>query len=89
MALDETRQQLYVASYHDGINLSVVDTVTETVVDTLAVFDPSPDAIKDGRIHLYGTHETSGLGQIACASCHIDSRIDRLSWDLGRSPGCG
>ncbi|MFP6596476.1 MAG: hypothetical protein VCC01_03385, partial [Candidatus Hydrogenedentota bacterium] len=29
------------------------------------------------------THENSGLGQIACASCHIDGRMDRLSWDLG------
>ena len=50
-------------------------------------FDPTPAAIKIGRKHLYDTHENSGLGQIACASCHVDARMDRLAWDLGDPAG--
>src|SRR5205814_6515096 len=32
-------------------------------------------------------HKTSGLGQAACASCHVDGRFDRLAWDLGDPTG--
>jgi hypothetical protein len=53
----------------------------------VSFYDPSPVAIKAGRKHLYGTHETSGLGHVACASCHPDARMDRLAWDLGNPAG--
>jgi len=82
LALDESRQRLYVYNRFAG-SLSTVDTAAESVVSTLPLFDPTPQVIKAGRPHLYNTHDTSGLGQVACASCHVDSRFDRLSWDLG------
>lgn len=85
LALDESRNQLYVLNRFAS-SLSVIDTNTDSVTDTLLLYDPTPTAIKTGRQHLYDTHETSGLGQAACASCHIDSRTDRLAWDLG-DPG--
>ncbi|MCA9450771.1 MAG: hypothetical protein KC931_26855, partial [Candidatus Omnitrophica bacterium] len=44
-------------------------------------------AIKIGRKHLYDTHKNSGLGQVACGSCHVDGRMDRLAWDLGDPSG--
>ena len=53
----------------------------------MPLFDPTTLAIKIGRKHLYNTHLNSGLGQIACASCHVDGRIDRLAWDLGDPSG--
>jgi len=68
-------------------SVSVIDTVTLTEVALLPLFDPTPQAIKRGRRHLYDTHATSGLGHTACASCHVDARMDRLAWDLGDPSG--
>ena len=64
-----------------------MDTDAEGVVATIPVFDPTPAAIKKGRKHFYDTHKTSGLGQAACASCHVEARFDRLAWDLGAPNG--
>ncbi len=86
LALDESRNRLYVYNRFSG-SISTVDTVSQTVVDTLPLFDPTPAVIKAGRPHLYNTHQTSGLGQAACASCHVDARFDRLAWDLGNPTG--
>jgi DNA-binding beta-propeller fold protein YncE len=86
MALDELRNRLYVLNRF-AATISVVDTASDMVVDTVPLFDPTPTVIKAGRKHLYDTHKTSGLGQAACASCHLDARFDRLAWDLGSPPG--
>ena len=86
LALDDANERLYVWN-HFAASLSVVDLSNHTVLDTLALFNPLPMAIQDGREFLYGTHETSGLGHIACASCHVDGRMDRLAWDLGDPAG--
>jgi YVTN family beta-propeller protein len=82
LALDEGRHRLYIYNRFAS-SLSTIDTAAETVASTLPLFDPTPPVIKAGRPHLYNTHDTSGLGQAACASCHVDSRFDRLAWDLG------
>jgi YVTN family beta-propeller protein len=86
MALDGTRARLYVWNRFDA-SISVVDTVTLTVIATIPLFDPTPTVIKLGRPNLYDTHKTSGLGQAACGSCHVDVRFDRLAWDLGDQTG--
>jgi len=70
-----------------GASVSVVDLTQGAEVAEVALHDPSPDAIKEGRRHLYDTHATSGLGHVSCASCHVDSRNDRLAWDLGDPSG--
>ena len=85
LAHHPTLNRLYVVSKFDA-SVSVINTSTvgsETVLATHDFFDPTPDFIKTGRVHLYGTHENSGLGQVACGSCHVDGRMDRLAWDLG------
>ncbi|WXH27485.1 hypothetical protein WA016_01409 [Myxococcus stipitatus] len=64
-------------------SISVVDLKQQKEVARVPFFDPSPEAIKLGRKHLYDTHKTSGLGHISCGSCHVDGRMDRLAWDLG------
>lgn len=86
IVIDGTRMRGYVLNRFDG-SISVIDTVGLTEVMRAPFFDPTPTEIKVGRKHLYDTHKNSGLGQIACASCHIDSRMDRLSWDLGDPSG--
>ncbi len=86
VALHESASRLYALNKFEG-SISVISTGTELEIARVPFFDPSPAAIKLGRRHLYGTHETSGLGQASCAACHIDSRMDRLAWDLGDPQG--
>ena len=86
IVLDEARQQLYVINKF-AASISTVRLSDETEIARLDFFDPSPTAIKVGRRHLYDTHETSGLGHLSCASCHVDARIDRLAWELGNPAG--
>ncbi|MCB9853731.1 MAG: beta-propeller fold lactonase family protein [Phycisphaerales bacterium] len=86
LALDESRDRLYVLNKFSA-TISVIDTTTESEVDQIALHDATLSAIKIGRKHLYDTHKNSGLGHIACASCHVDSRMDRLAWDLGDPSG--
>lgn len=86
LVIDEPRRRLYVVNKFHG-SVSVVDSLTLNLLTTVPYFDPTPNVIKVGRKHLYDTHKNSGLGHIACASCHIDARMDRLAWDLGDPSG--
>ncbi len=86
LALDKPRGRLYAWNRFEG-SLSVVDTATRSEVARVPFFDPTPPAIRDGRPTLYDTHAHSGLGHLACGSCHVDARIDRLGWDLGDPSG--
>ena len=82
MALDEAHSRLYVYNRFDG-SISTVNITNQQVTATLSLFDPTPEVIKTGRPFLYDTQLTSGLGQVSCASCHVDGRTDGLAWDLG------
>jgi DNA-binding beta-propeller fold protein YncE len=86
VALHEASARLFVLNKFAG-SISVVSTVTNTETAEVAFHDASPAAIKVGRKHLYDTHLTSGTGLVACASCHVDARMDRLAWDLGDPSG--
>ncbi|MBK7642382.1 MAG: hypothetical protein IPJ19_04950 [Planctomycetes bacterium] len=86
IAIDELRGRLYVLDRFEGA-ISVVDLASEIESVRVPFFDPSPAAIRNGRKHLYDTHKNSGLGQISCASCHVDAKMDRLAWDLGDPSG--
>lgn len=86
LALNEANNSLYVWNHFEA-SLSVINTQSRTEVDRVSVFNPLPAAIRDGRKFLYDTNETSGSGFVACASCHVDARFDRLAWDLGDPSG--
>ncbi len=86
LALNEAANRLFVLNKFDG-SITVIDTTTNLASAAAPFFDPTPTVIKMGRRQLYDTHTTSGLGQLACASCHVDARIDRLAWDLGNPAG--
>jgi len=86
VVVDDARARVYVLNRF-AATISVVSTSSETVLATVPFYDPTPVQIKVGRKHQYDTHKTSGLGQAACASCHVDSRMDRLAWDLGDPSG--
>ncbi len=82
LAVDDARRRLYVWNHFEA-SLSTIDLDSRLEIDRSAVFNPLPQSIRAGRPFLYDSHLTSGLGQASCASCHVDSRIDRLAWDLG------
>ncbi len=77
----------YVLNKFDA-TISTISTSSNKVTATTPLyFDPTPTAIKTGRPLLYNTQLTSALGQLSCASCHVDARWDRLAWDLGNPSG--
>jgi YVTN family beta-propeller protein len=82
LALDDSRRRLYVLDKFEAA-ISVIDTDAGAELTRVPFHDPTPSAIRAGRPHLYDTRATSGLGHVACASCHPDARMDRLAWDLG------
>ncbi len=86
IVLDETRNRGYVLNKFEG-TVSTVDLSTDKEIARANFFDPTPQVIKAGRRHLYNTHLGSGNGHIACGSCHVDGRWDRLAWDLGDPSG--
>ena len=86
LALDEVRGKLYVLEHFDASVVSV-DLQTGTVSGRASYHDPTGEMVRLGRTFLYDTHLTSGMGQVSCASCHVDARTDRLAWDLGDPAG--
>ncbi|MFK7922070.1 MAG: T9SS type A sorting domain-containing protein [Bacteroidia bacterium] len=84
--LDETRGVAYVLNRF-GATISSIDLNTQQELGQLGFYDPTPEAIKTGRKHLYNTHLGSGHGHISCGSCHVDGKWDRLAWDLGNPAG--
>ncbi|MEK6675664.1 MAG: YncE family protein, partial [Planctomycetota bacterium] len=86
LVMNSAGDRLYVLNRFDA-SISVIDAENNVELERVSFFDPTPASIKLGRPFLYNTHLTSGLGQAACASCHIDARTDHLGWDLGSPAG--
>ncbi len=85
LALNAGGSRLYVLNKFSS-SISVVDTHEFGRLDVGDARLVST-AIKITSKFQYDTHLTSGLGQIACASCHVDARTDRIAWDLGNPAG--
>jgi len=80
LALQGTR--LYVLTRFNN-SISVVDTGTKLEVQTLALHNPEPASVVDGRPFLYDANFTSSNGEASCSSCHVGGDMDDLAWDLG------
>jgi DNA-binding beta-propeller fold protein YncE len=87
LALNAAANALY-ALNRIANTISVISTSTfNSVSSEIAVgTDPTPAAVKAGRGFLYDA-KLSGTGTGACASCHIDSEMDHLDWNLGDPTG--
>ncbi|HYC00780.1 MAG TPA: SMP-30/gluconolactonase/LRE family protein [Candidatus Limnocylindrales bacterium] len=82
LVLDEANSRAYVLTRFDN-SVSVVSTATGAEVDHIALHNPEPDNVVEGRPFLYDARLTSSNGDQACASCHIFGDFDSLAWDLG------
>jgi len=81
LALSRDGHRLFVANRLDD-TISVIDTRTDRVASTVGLDAPKPvSAMRRGEQTFY-TARYSFQGQIGCASCHIDSTFDGLTWDL-------
>lgn len=80
--LDSARNRLYVLTRFDN-SISIVDTVRRREIGHVAMHNPEPRHIVEGRPFLYDASFTSSHGDSACASCHIFGDLDSLAWDLG------
>ena len=69
-------------------SITVVNPMNHTVVREISIgsYDPTPATVRNGRGFLYDA-KLSGAGLVSCASCHIDSEMDKLAWDLGNPQG--
>jgi len=82
LALDEKNKRLYVLTRFDN-SISIINTTTKTEISHIAMYNPEPESIKQGRPFLYDASYTSSRGDSSCASCHIFGDLDQLAWDLG------
>jgi DNA-binding beta-propeller fold protein YncE len=82
VALDEARSALYVLTRFDN-SISIVDLAGRTEIFHVAMFNPEPPSVVNGRPFLYDAANTSSHGDSACASCHVFGDFDSLAWDLG------
>ncbi|MGH7786372.1 MAG: YncE family protein [Candidatus Binatia bacterium] len=52
-------------------------------VQSVALHNPEPASVVDGRPFLYDALLTGSNGEASCSSCHIFGDNDDLAWDLG------
>ncbi|MFO0577058.1 MAG: hypothetical protein U1A78_23890 [Polyangia bacterium] len=86
LALDEGRGRLYVLTRFDN-SISVIDTRTGTERRHIAMFNPEPASVVQGRRFLYDASYTSSHGDSSCASCHVFGDFDSIGWNLGNPEG--
>ncbi len=86
IALDEANRRAYVLTRFDN-SLSIVDLSRKKEIAKVAMFDPEPASVTEGRKYLYDANLTSEHGVTSCASCHIGGDKDELAWDLGNPGG--
>ncbi len=82
IALDEANGRLYVWTRFDNA-LASIDLASRVTLQTIALHNPEPPSITEGRPFLYDAFATSGNGEASCASCHIFGDFDSLVWNLG------
>lgn len=82
LALDEARKRLYVYTRFDNA-VSVINLESKETEQTIALYNPEPESVVDGRPFLYDAQLTSANGETSCSSCHAFGDMDSLVWDLG------
>jgi YVTN family beta-propeller protein len=81
LTLSGDGRKLFVANRLED-TLSVIDTRTNHVAATIKLDGPKEiSPLRHGEQTFY-TSRYSFQGQIGCASCHIDSTFDGLTWNL-------
>ena len=81
LTLSRDGRKLFVANRLDD-TISVIDTHSNRVTRTIKMDGPKNiSQMRHGEQTFY-TARQSFQGQIGCATCHIDSTFDGITWDL-------
>lgn len=86
VVLDETRHRLYTLTRFDNAVVAI-NLDDKSVAARIALSNPEPTEIINGRRFLYDARLSSSRGDSACGSCHIFGDMDFLAWDLGNPDG--
>jgi YVTN family beta-propeller protein len=81
LTLSRDGRRLFVANRLED-TISVIDTRTNHVAATIKLAGPKTISEQRHGEQTFYTARYSFQGQIGCASCHIDSTFDGLTWDL-------
>lgn len=82
LILDEARNRLYVMTRFDN-SVKAINLANKAQVSNIALPNPEPASVVQGRRFLYDASFSSANGEASCASCHIFGDKDELAWDLG------
>ena len=82
LVLDDDNQRLFVMTRFDN-SVAMINTKNRQEIAKLALYNPEPQSIVEGRKFLYDATLTSSRGDSSCAGCHVFGDMDHLSWDLG------
>ena len=86
VVVDDARHRLYVVGrFRNQLQTLSADSFVSQDVRSIG-FDPTPDAIVNGRKFFY-RGASSGHGDQACATCHLFGDTDFEAWDLGNPQG--
>ena len=86
LVVDDANGRLFVVGrYHNQVQALSTTNFSQLAIASIG-YDPTPDAIVNGRRVFYAGF-TSGHGEQSCASCHVFADEDGLAWDLGDPNG--
>jgi len=84
LVLDSARNRLYVSTrFDDSISVVNLTSTSGSEVQHVALHNPEPQSVVQGRPFLYDALHFSSNGEASCSSCHIFGNMDDLAWDLG------
>lgn len=82
VVLDESRDRLYALTRFNN-SIVTIDTSLNQEVSSVALFNPEPDHVVQGRPFLYDAGPHSSFGDASCGLCHVFGDVDAMAWDLG------
>ena len=80
--LDEAHERLYVMTRFNN-SIATIDLASNTEVASIALQNPEPSHVIEGRPFLYNAEQLSSHGDASCGLCHVFGDTDALAWDLG------
>jgi DNA-binding beta-propeller fold protein YncE len=86
VVLDDHKSRLFVLTRFDN-SISIVNTKTRLETAHVAMHNPEPESLVNGRKFLYDATLSSSHGDSSCAGCHVYGDLDSLAWDLGDPDG--
>ncbi|CCE04888.1 conserved exported hypothetical protein [Bradyrhizobium sp. STM 3843] len=86
VVLDQSRNQLYALTRFDNA-VKVVNLGSRGEVASVAMTNPEPASVVQGRPMLYDARPFGSNGEASCSSCHTFGDKDELAWDLGNPSG--